>query len=103
MSCNAFRSWRKDIAAVALAAKLSNETDKNHVSIPGLFSTAIEAMKDDPSETGYDMEKSPPDMRHVVCLEEQHQGSGGMKRKMTRKADTSASYGKPAGVDSVVN
>ncbi|KAK6784162.1 hypothetical protein RDI58_017616 [Solanum bulbocastanum] len=31
--------------------------DKNHVFLLELFSTAIETMKDDPSETGYDMEK----------------------------------------------
>ncbi|KAK6782175.1 hypothetical protein RDI58_019971 [Solanum bulbocastanum] len=31
--------------------------DKNHVFLLELFSIAIETMKDDPSETGYDMEK----------------------------------------------
>ncbi|KAK6780021.1 hypothetical protein RDI58_022205 [Solanum bulbocastanum] len=31
--------------------------DKNHVFLLELFSTEIETMKDDPSETGYDMEK----------------------------------------------
>lgn len=31
--------------------------DKNHVFLLELFSAAIETMKDDPSETGYDMEK----------------------------------------------
>lgn len=30
----------KDMAAVSLAAKLSNETDKNHVSLPDIYSPA---------------------------------------------------------------
>nr|XP_018622713.1 transcription initiation factor TFIID subunit 8-like isoform X2 [Nicotiana tomentosiformis] len=76
----------KDMAAVSLAAKLSNETDKNHVSLPDIYSPAIETLKDDPSETGNGVEENPPDQ---MVLGEQHLGSGGMKRKMTRRGEQS--------------
>ncbi|OIS97934.1 transcription initiation factor tfiid subunit 8 [Nicotiana attenuata] len=69
ISCSVFRSWRKDMAAVSLAAKLPNETDKNHVSLLEIFSPAIEALKDDPSESGNGVEENPSDQGSAVCLE----------------------------------
>lgn len=64
------QAGEKDVSPVILPDTIGNQADReNHISLLETFAPAIEAMKDGPSESGHDAEKTLPDKRPAVCLE----------------------------------
>ncbi|KAL3531967.1 hypothetical protein ACH5RR_005488 [Cinchona calisaya] len=64
-----FQAGEKDTSPVVFPAKRTNEArGESHVSLLEMFAPAIEAMKDGPSESGHEADKTVSEKRPAVCM-----------------------------------